>query len=225
MHLISCKKNDFLITKTIQKISLYSSETPNKCWQCDYPYKSELFCQKCKTLQKPPENLDYFEILGVKKNYDIESKELHKKYTQLQNILHPDRFGRRTEKEQEYSANLSSLISKAFATLKHPLDRGIYLLKLNNLTISDTTKDLKPEFLMEIMEKSEEVEAASNDKDKIIKLIQEITAVLDELSKDISNAFNNDDLEKAKSLLVKMNYYATLDKVLKKTKQDLGIVD
>lgn len=36
---------------------------------------------------------------------------------------------------------------------------------------------------MEIMEKSEEVEAASNDKDKIIKLIQEITAILDELSK------------------------------------------
>lgn len=97
MHSICSKKNDFLITKSIQKLSLYSSETPNKCWQCDYPYKSELFCQKCKTLQKPPENLDYFEILGVKKNYDIESKELHKKYTQLQNILHPDRFGRRTE--------------------------------------------------------------------------------------------------------------------------------
>lgn len=97
IHSIYTKKDNNFHQKIIQKISLYSSESPNKCWQCDYPYKSELFCQKCETLQKPPENLDYFEILGIKKNYDIESKELHKKYTQLQNILHPDRFGKRTE--------------------------------------------------------------------------------------------------------------------------------
>lgn len=78
---------------------------------------------------------------------------------------------------------MSSLITKAFSTLKHPLDRGLYLLQLNNLTIPEGTTSLNAEFLMEIMEKNEEVEAASGDKEKIIKLIQENTEKLDNLSK------------------------------------------
>ncbi|XP_011298587.1 iron-sulfur cluster co-chaperone protein HscB, mitochondrial isoform X2 [Fopius arisanus] len=203
----------------------FMRESPKKCWQCDFPYKSDLFCQKCKTLQEPPESLDYFDILGVKKNYDVQDKEMRKKYRALQNLLHPDRFGNKTEREKQYSENLSSLLNKAYATLTNPLDRGIYLLKLKNLTIPEGTTSLDPMFLMEIMERNEEVQDAANNKDKIKKLVVKNHTILEELSRKASEAFHNNELEEAKKILVKMKYYASLDERLKKIKQDLGIVD
>lgn len=94
MHTIGAKK-DFDYQCQLSRV-LYSSDIPNKCWQCNYPFKSELFCQKCKTLQQPPEQMDYFEILGVKKNYNIEIKDIQQKYRKLQSLLHPDKFGNKT---------------------------------------------------------------------------------------------------------------------------------
>lgn len=72
------------------------SDTPPKCWQCSFPHKSDLFCTKCKALQKLPEDLDYFDILGIEKNFDISKHELQKKYRKLQSLLHPDRYGQKS---------------------------------------------------------------------------------------------------------------------------------
>lgn len=60
-------------------------------------YKSELFCSKCKVLQELPQNLNYFDIMGIKKNYNVINEELHKKYIELQKMLHPDKFGNKFE--------------------------------------------------------------------------------------------------------------------------------
>lgn len=90
-------KNNIDFRLKIPGILRYSSDSPAKCWQCDYPFKSEFFCQKCKALQEPPGKLNYFQIIGVHESYDINGKELHKKYRDLQNVLHPDRFGNKTE--------------------------------------------------------------------------------------------------------------------------------
>ena len=60
-------------------------------------YKSDLFCAKCKALQEPPENLTYFDIMGIPKSYDLTVAEVQRKYKELQKLLHPDKFGNRTE--------------------------------------------------------------------------------------------------------------------------------
>lgn len=60
-------------------------------------YKSELFCSKCKVLQELPQNLNYFDIIGVKKNYNVANEEIHRKYKELQKVLHPDKFGNKSE--------------------------------------------------------------------------------------------------------------------------------
>lgn len=75
----------------------FRSDNPPKCWNCDYIYKSELFCSKCKVLQEMPQNLNYFDIMGIKKDYNIINKEIHKKYRELQKMLHPDKFGNKSE--------------------------------------------------------------------------------------------------------------------------------
>lgn len=75
----------------------FCSDSPLKCWNCNYMYKSELFCSKCKVLQGLPQNLNYFDIMGIKKNYNVINEELHRKYRELQKMLHPDKFGNKSE--------------------------------------------------------------------------------------------------------------------------------
>lgn len=60
-------------------------------------YKSDLFCSKCKVLQEPPENLTYFDIIGISRSYDVNITEIQKKYKELQKLLHPDKYSTKSE--------------------------------------------------------------------------------------------------------------------------------
>ncbi|XP_011641470.1 iron-sulfur cluster co-chaperone protein HscB, mitochondrial isoform X2 [Pogonomyrmex barbatus] len=161
----------------------------------------------------------------IKRNYNVANEEIHRKYRELQKILHPDKFGNKSEKERQISEKLSSLINKAYSTLAHPLKRGLYMLQLKGISIPEGTTNLNPEFLMEIMERNEEIENAIEDKDKILKFAKESKELLDKLSKQVADAFNKEDIETATKILIKMKYYDTVDNRLKKLKHDLGIIE
>lgn len=202
LHLYYVDKN-YISPLILTNVSQYSSDSLSKCWNCNFVYKSDLFCSKCKVLQEPPENLTYFDIIGVPKSYDVNVTEIQKKYKELQKLLHPDKFGTKSEvrliiidiliclsqnifflqKEKQFSETLSSLVNNAYSTLIHPLKRGLYMLKLNDITISEETDNMNAEFLMEIMEKNEEIEDVGDDVKKIKKLVQENEIMLNNLTK------------------------------------------
>lgn len=79
-------------TFNIMSVSKFSVEIPPKCWKCEFPFKSELFCSRCRSLQKLPATLNYFDIIGVQNDYNISIEEVRKKYRDLQRMLHPDKF-------------------------------------------------------------------------------------------------------------------------------------
>ncbi|XP_076645545.1 iron-sulfur cluster co-chaperone protein HscB-like protein, mitochondrial [Halictus rubicundus] len=203
----------------------YSSDSSLKCWNCNFIHKFELFCSKCKILQEPPKNVTYFDIIGIPESYDVTITEIQRKYKELQKLLHPDKFGNKSEKEKELSESLSSLVNKAYSTLLSPLQRGLYMLELNNITISEDTDDTDPEFLMEIMERNEEVENALNNHTKIKELAKENDKILNSLSANIAEAFREKDIKKAEAHLIRMKYYSSINSKLKKLKYDLGIVE
>ncbi|XP_014230543.1 iron-sulfur cluster co-chaperone protein HscB, mitochondrial [Trichogramma pretiosum] len=198
---------------------------PPKCWQCDFPHKSELFCSKCKALQKLPQEMNYFDIIGVEKSFDIDVNTVKQKYKKLQGLLHPDKYGQKSEAEKQISENLSALINKAYSTLLDPMTRGFYMLKLQGITLSDETNSSDPEFLMEVMEKNEEIEEASKDKDEVFKFLEENRAKILSLTKNISDAFHNNDIDQAQRQLIKLKYYISIESRLKNLKQSLGIVE
>lgn len=69
--------------------------TKINCWKCGISVHTEdgnLFCGECNALQLPNKKLNHFNIIGVGENYDINTATMTRKYYQLQNILHPDRF-------------------------------------------------------------------------------------------------------------------------------------
>lgn len=220
-----CVNKDCIPVSILTNASRYSSDSPLKCWNCNYVYKSELFCSKCKVLQEPPENVTYFDIMGIPKSYDVTVTQIQKKYKELQKLLHPDKFSTKSEKEKEISEYFSSLVNKAYTTLSHPLKRGLYMLKLNNIIISEETDSINAEFLMEIMEKNEEIDEADNDREKIKQLMQENERLLSNLTKDVADAFRKEDIKKAETLLIRMKYYDTIHNRLKKLKHDLGIIE
>lgn len=57
------------------------------------------------------------------------------------------------------------------------------MLKLNDITISEETDNVNAEFLIEIMEKNEEIEDVGDDIEKIKKLVQENETMLNNLTK------------------------------------------
>lgn len=63
------------------------------CWKCGEVSEIQtLFCSVCKVIQKPVGFVNFFEILGVRKAFDLDVTLLTKKFRQMQMQLHPDRF-------------------------------------------------------------------------------------------------------------------------------------
>lgn len=96
----------FPVRKSLEKLTrTFSSQRTDfdvesvSCWKCGVTVdlKKVLFCNRCDVVQKPKHNLDYFEILGVEKQFDINSKKLTQNFRLLQMQLHPDRFSQKSE--------------------------------------------------------------------------------------------------------------------------------
>lgn len=103
-----------------------------------------------------------------------------------------------------------------------PIDRGEYLLQQQGISIPEDNSTLDKEFLMEMMEKNEEVEEAT--KDNILELLQTVQNELKEAAVELEEIFNQNDFEKAKFLLIRMKYFRSLEKNIKDKAVRLGAV-
>ncbi|XP_018901804.2 iron-sulfur cluster co-chaperone protein HscB [Bemisia tabaci] len=194
----------------------------NVCWKCGIDVSSVFFCDKCHHLQKPNLKQNYFELFGVPLSFDIATKDLTQRYRKILNELHPDRFSSKEEDEQVLSEEYSSLVNKAYATLLNPLDRGLYLLNLEGISIEEEAVTMDAEMLMYIMEKNEEVEEADSEQ-AFSELRDGIQKDMDRLIKQTNEAYMAKDFHKMKLVLSKMKYYESLLMKIKERKQQLNI--
>ncbi|MDH5766460.1 MAG: Fe-S protein assembly co-chaperone HscB, partial [Gammaproteobacteria bacterium] len=73
---------------------------------------------------------NYFEIFETPVIYDIDIKNISHIFLQLQKAVHPDRFAHGSDQEKRIAMQQTSLINQAFQTLKEPVSRAQYMLKL-----------------------------------------------------------------------------------------------
>ncbi|GMR18462.1 MAG: co-chaperone HscB [Gammaproteobacteria bacterium] len=102
---------------------------------------------------------NFFELFGIPETFDIDSKDLKRRYQDLQRQFHPDKFANASDQERRMSMQITAQINEALQTLLNPVQRGRYLLKLSGVDINDdhdTTMD--PAFLMEQIELREKLE-------------------------------------------------------------------
>ncbi len=111
-------------------LKVIDSAVPVACWSCSIGHNDfTLFCPHCSKIQPPPGG-DYFSVFGLEPRLNLDLAALEHEFHRLSRKLHPDRFARAQENEREWSLADTALLNDAYRTLKEPLRRTEYLLKL-----------------------------------------------------------------------------------------------
>src|SRR6202167_6261642 len=111
---------------------------PAKCWSCGQEVADgQPFCASCGKVQ-PPQQAGYFDMFGLPPKLDLDAQALEKQFYRYSRKLHPDVHARASQQEQEWSLAQASLLNDAYRTLKNPLERTRYLLKLEGVQFEDS---------------------------------------------------------------------------------------
>jgi molecular chaperone HscB len=84
--------------------------------------------------------VDYFTFFGLPRKLNLDVASLEKDFYELSRKLHPDLNARAASKEQEWSLQQSSLLNDAYRTLKDPIKRTQYLLRLEGVELEEQSK-------------------------------------------------------------------------------------
>jgi molecular chaperone HscB len=110
---------------------------PIACWSCSIGRsESTLFCPHCSKIQPPPGG-DYFQVFSLPRGFQLDLPALEQEFHRLSRKVHPDRFARAGENEQQWSLADTALLNDAYRTLKDPLFRTEYLLKLEGAELGE----------------------------------------------------------------------------------------
>lgn len=122
---------------------------------------------------------NYFELFGLPVTFSVDIELLSDRYHALLDSLHPDRFAAASDQEKRLSMQASTQVNEALQTLKDPLARARYLLRLHSDdqdSGTGTTRD--GAFLMEQMELRETLAGAKGQIDPYV----EVNRVMDQVS-------------------------------------------
>jgi molecular chaperone HscB len=97
------------------------------------------FCGSCGKVQ-PPAPVDYFTFFGLPPKLNVNVPALEKDFYEFSRKLHPDLSARASGQEQQWSLEQSSLLNDAYRTLRDPLKRTQYLLRLEGVELEEQSK-------------------------------------------------------------------------------------
>lgn len=120
-----------------------SKPTKTNCWSCGDMLAAH-FCDSCGKVQ-PPAPADYFTFFGLPYRLNLDIAKLEREFYSLSRHLHPDINATRTAKEQEWSLQQSSSLNDAYRTLKDPIGRTEYLLRLQGVRLQEQSKEATEE--------------------------------------------------------------------------------
>ncbi len=126
-------------------LKVIDSAVPVSCWSCSVAHNtSTLFCPHCSKIQ-PPATGDYFSVFSLEPKLNIDTAVLEHEFHRLSRRLHPDRYARATDSERQFALADTALLNDAYRTLKDPLRRTEYLLKLMGTEVGEgLSADGKP---------------------------------------------------------------------------------
>jgi molecular chaperone HscB len=108
------------------------------CWSCG-DMRAAQFCQQCGKVQ-PPAPVDYFAFFGLPYKLNVETPKLEREFYELSRHLHPDINAIKSEREQQWALEQSSHLNDAYRTLKDPIARTEYLLRLQGVQLEEQSK-------------------------------------------------------------------------------------
>lgn len=187
------------------------ARAPVACWSCRGPVMAgDAFCATCKAVQ-PPGQLDHFARLGLARGFALDGAEIDRRYFRLQRQLHPDRFATRGPRERALSQQQATSLNEAYETLKDPLARAGYLLRLSGIEVNaegcNTLTD--PVLLTEAMELREALADAA-DLAGVEDIARRAQIDIDDCLAELTPAFRVSDLDRAGRLTTRLRYLTKL---------------
>jgi molecular chaperone HscB len=113
-------------------------EATSSCWSCG-TMRAVHFCSACGKVQ-PPKPVDYFTFFSLPRKLNLDTSALEREFYELSRKLHPDLSARADKREQEWSLEQSSHLNDAYRTLKDPIRRTEYLLRLEGVELEEQSK-------------------------------------------------------------------------------------
>jgi molecular chaperone HscB len=162
---------------------------------------------------------NFFELFDLPVSYDVDLTQLQQHYMKLQKQLHPDRFVNGSDLEKRLSMQHTSWINEAQTTLKDPVLRACYLLKLKGMDVrleNETTMDAA--FLMqqlEIRESLEKIKDETEPLDALDSMAKEIKNSTNEMKKGFAESYTAGQFNDAREWIRKLQF-------LKKAKNEVN---
>lgn len=136
-----------------------------KCWNCQADARGGPLCPSCEKIAPRVPGTTHFEFMGLPARHALDRDALEAKYRELSLKLHPDRYAQADARERRMSLEQSAALNEAFKTLRDPVKRAFYLLKLHGLDLDREDqghlRGMPPEFLEEVLELREALAEAS----------------------------------------------------------------
>ena len=153
---------------------------------------------------------NYFEIFNAPLSYEVDLKKISEIFLELQKNSHPDRYANSSDQEKRIAMQQTSLINQAFQTLKNPVSRAQYMLKLKGVDMdSETDTTMDAEFLMEQMEFRESIADVRDKEDpleELGKMSIDLKDKMDNLMKEFSGSFAQSSYDSGREVVRKMQF-------------------
>ncbi len=136
---------------------------------------------------------NFFELFGLPQRFRIDEAALTSAWHALQQRAHPDRYVQASDAEKRQALQWATFINEGLRTLREPLSRAQYLLRLAGIDAGvETNTAMAPEFLMQQMEWREAVEDAREqmNADALIGLLQRLQLEEREMLADLAESLD-----------------------------------
>lgn len=154
--------------------------------------------------------------------FNIDLDRLQKSYRIIQAEIHPDKFVSASQIEKNQSLIKSTEVNDAYQTLKNPIKRARYLIKIN-LNSEENNSILPHNFLMQQMEWEEYLESILEQKSELEKFRILING---EYQKNLSNLESVCDKDKNwDGALGILNEIQFIDKLNYKIIQQINLIE
>ena len=160
--------------------------------------------------------MDPFATLGLPRSYHVDKDALDRRYRELQQTLHPDRYVGAPASERQLTLSKAIEVNEAYRVLRDDQKRGEALLTALGGRISEQAAD--PELLMEMMELREALSEARAERDaaRVARLAASVTEHAESARAELARVFDklqgepaagSTALERAQALLGRLRYY------------------
>ncbi len=158
------------------------------CWHCQSEVTGEYLCGQCVKVQPLSKDLDYFACFKLSRLLNIDEEELERTYYELSRTFHPDFYSTKDESEKTISLGNSAFLNAAYRTLKDPIQRVEYLIRLEAGAVKDIRSNPPADLFEEILELQEDMESFRNlsseeDSTERIELRQKLQIAREHLEK------------------------------------------